>query len=181
MKFDLIRVLSNLYRKCLFYEKKDFNACGKNVLLNNDVYISNPKKVEFISNIYVGPNSRFFTEGGLLIKSGAVIGENVTILTSNHYYDKEDLELAPFDERNICGKVIISENTWIGSNTIILPGVNLAKGCVVGAGSIVTKSFKENSIIAGNPAKIIKTRYNKLDNIPSWVEKKKKGNRYILK
>ena len=52
--------------------------------------------------------------------------------------------------------VVISEDCWIGMNSVILPGVVLGKHTIVGAGSIVTKSFDGNCVIAGNPAKKIK-------------------------
>lgn len=55
------------------------------------------------------------------------------------------------------GPVIIGDYTWIGENVSIMPGVNIGKSSVIGANSVVTKSFPERSIIAGNPAKIIGT------------------------
>lgn len=54
-------------------------------------------------------------------------------------------------------RVKIGNNVWIGSNVTILPGVEIGEGAVVGAGSVVTKNVPQYSIVAGNPAKIIKT------------------------
>ena len=54
-------------------------------------------------------------------------------------------------------RVKIGSNVWIGSNVTILPGVEIGDGAVVGAGSVVTKNVPEYSIVAGNPAKVIKT------------------------
>ena len=56
-----------------------------------------------------------------------------------------------------CGKIIIGQGCWIGMNSVILPGVVLGEKTIVGAGSVVTKSFLEGyCVIAGNPAKKIK-------------------------
>lgn len=64
------------------------------------------------------------------------------------------------------GTVTIEENVWIASHCVILPGVTIGEGAVIAAGSIVTKSVEPMSVVAGNPAKIVKyrdrERYEKL-------------------
>jgi maltose O-acetyltransferase len=52
--------------------------------------------------------------------------------------------------------ITIGDNCWIGGNSVINPGVSLGNNVVVGSGSVVTKSFGDNVVIAGNPAKIIR-------------------------
>ena len=54
-------------------------------------------------------------------------------------------------------RVNIGKNVWIGSGSIILPGVTIGDNSIIGAGSVVTKNIAENSIAVGNPAKVIKT------------------------
>lgn len=87
--------------------------------------------------------------GKIILGKGSYIAPNVGIITSNH--DLVNLE------KHVWGKdVVIGKNCWIGMNTVVLPGVVLGDHTIVGAGSVVTKSFKEgNLVIAGNPAKII--------------------------
>lgn len=84
------------------------------------------------------------------IGSGTYIAPNVGLITSNH--NKKNLSLHEKGE-----DIQIGKNCWIGMNTVILPGVILKNNTIVGAGSVVTKSFlEENIVIGGNPAKIIK-------------------------
>ncbi len=86
----------------------------------------------------------------IYIGTGTYIAGNVGIITANH--DLNDLALpAPGKDVNI------GKRCWIGMNSMILPGVVLGEHTIVGAGSVVTKSFpKGNCVIAGNPAKIIR-------------------------
>ncbi len=88
--------------------------------------------------------------GKIFIGKGTYIAPNVGIITVNHDLRNLDEYLEPKD-------VIIGKNCWIGMNSVILPGAVLGDKTIVGAGSIVTKSFPEgNCIIAGNPANILK-------------------------
>jgi acetyltransferase-like isoleucine patch superfamily enzyme len=87
--------------------------------------------------------------GKIYIGNYTQISANVGIITANHdLYDstKHDVE-----------NVTIGEYCWLGMNVMVLPGVEIGANTVVGAGSVVTKSFLEgNCVIAGNPAKIVK-------------------------
>lgn len=77
-------------------------------------------------------------------------GANVGIVSANHDPDSENM--AGHIKRD---PIEIGDGCWIGMNSVILPGVKLGKNVTVGAGSIVTKSFPSDSVIAGNPAKEI--------------------------
>lgn len=87
--------------------------------------------------------------GKIYIGDYTQISANVGIITANH--DLQDTR------KHEVSFVNIGEYCWIGMNVMILPGVELGDNTIVGAGSVVTKSFKEGyCVIAGNPAKIIK-------------------------
>ncbi len=107
----------------------------------------------------IGKNTHIFskisTSEPYLIKIGdnVTISTNVTILT-------HDASIGAIGDRNVasdlCGKIIVGDNCFLGSGAIILPGVSIANKVIVAAGSVVTKSIKESgSIVAGNPAKKI--------------------------
>jgi acetyltransferase-like isoleucine patch superfamily enzyme len=87
------------------------------------------------------------------IGNDTLIASGVKILTSTHNYNNN-----PMWKDRIDKPVTIGSNVWIGANAIILPGVKIGNYSVVGAGSIVTKHVPEKMVVAGNPAKYIKTR-----------------------
>ncbi|MBP3308187.1 MAG: acyltransferase [Clostridia bacterium] len=91
------------------------------------------------------------SDAHIYIGKGTKIGPGVGIITANHNPKNLDEHLQGKD-------VVIGNNCWIGMNSVILPGVELGENTVVGAGSVVTKSFKDGFlVIAGNPARVIKT------------------------
>ena len=88
--------------------------------------------------------------GKIQIGKGTYIGPNVGLITSNHDVTNLDEHVTP---QAIC----LGEKCWIGMNSVILPGVILGDHTIVGAGSVVTKSFSEGyCVIAGNPARKIR-------------------------
>lgn len=88
--------------------------------------------------------------GKITIGKGTYIAPNVGIITANHDPNNLDKHMEP-------QSVTLGEKCWIGMNSVILPGVTLGAHTIVGAGSVVTKSFPEgNCVIAGNPTKIIR-------------------------
>lgn len=102
-------------------------------------------------NVFINACCKFQDQGGIEIGDNVLIGHSVVIATLNH-------DINPETRANMTPKrVKIGSNVWIGSNVTILPGVEIGDGAVVGAGSVVTKNVPEYSIIAGNPAKVIKT------------------------
>ena len=122
-------------------------------------HINQPFRCDYGENVYVGEN--FFAnfnltildEARVTIGANAFIGPNVSIYTACHPLEA--------DARNTLVEwaepVTIGNNVWIGGNAVILPGVTLGNNVVVGAGAVVTRSFPDGVVIAGNPARIIKT------------------------
>lgn len=83
---------------------------------------------------------------GIIIKDGAFLAYGVIVLTHDYV-------------RGIYKDTIIEENTFIGVNSIIMPGVKIYNNSIVALEPLVTKDVPENSIVAGNPTKVIRTKY----------------------
>ena len=107
------------------------------------------------------------------------IGNNVTISTNVTLLAHDASTKKLLDYTKI-GKIIIKDNVFIGSGTIILPNVVIGKNSIIGAGSVVTKNVEDNSVVCGNPAKkMTKVKEYKNKNLQALKEKKCFDESYI--
>lgn len=95
--------------------------------------------------------------GPLTIGDDVMMGPDVMIFVSNHQTSRTDIPMRGQGSTSR-KRVIIEDDVWIGARVIILPGVKIGKGSIIGAGAVVTKDVPQYSVVAGNPAKIIKSR-----------------------
>ena len=125
--------------------------------VDETVTVLPPFHTEFGRNTHLGRNiflnigCTFQDQGGVTIGDGCLIGHHVTIVTQNHELDPDrrgDLIPSP---------VTIGEGVWIGSNATILPGVTIGDHAVVGAASVVTKDVPARAIVAGSPARVVRS------------------------
>ncbi len=129
-----------------------FGSTGENIFIEPNF------RCDYGCNIHVGDH--FYANFGCVILDVAevsfgdhcLLGPQVGIYTATHPLD-------PF-ERNAglesAKSIRIGDNCWIGGHAVINPGVQLGDNVVVASGSVVTKSFGSNVVLAGNPAKVIK-------------------------
>lgn len=160
------------------FKLQDFLCIGENVVFEEGVLVFHPETISMRSNIYVGHQAILkgyyknqmtigdntwigqqvfiHSAGGVGIGNNVGIGPGVKILTSVH---KEEGISKPILASSLeYSRVVIEDDCDLGVNSVILPGVTLGKGTQVGAGAVVTRSFPSYSVVAGVPAKLIKTR-----------------------
>ena len=103
-------------------------------------------------NVFINQNCTFYDLGGLAIADEVMIGPNVSIITSGH-------PLEPSRRRafTIAKPVAIERNVWIAAGATIIGGVTIGENSVVAAGSVVAKNVPPNSLVAGNPARVIRS------------------------
>ena len=123
-------------------------------------------KINIGNFCYVGEGTHIWSAKLIKIGDRVLIAHNCNIFDSNthpidhnqrheHYkciITKGHPSFIDLQEKNI----IIKDDAWIGANSIILKGVTIGEGAVIGAGSVVTKDVPPYTVVAGNPAKIIK-------------------------
>ena len=138
-----------------------FAEVGKKCRVNRNSLFIKHSHIHLGDNVSIGPNAVFYAYiANIYIGNNVMFGPNVTISAGGHRIDNLDVPMA------LCTKktedddkdIVIEDDVWIGANVVILKGVHIAKGCVIGAGSVVTKSTTPFGVYVGNPAKIIRYR-----------------------
>jgi len=103
------------------------------------------------SNVIIGPSNVFLARGGVRI------GNNVNI-SGFSYFISQSHDVNDPDGRTCLGQIVIRDNAWIATHAIVMPGITIGIGAVVAAGSVVVEDVPDYAVVAGNPAKRIKTR-----------------------
>ncbi len=102
-------------------------------------------------NVFLNAGCHFQDQGGITIGDGALIGHGVVLATLNHEPDparRNELRPAP---------IAIGRDVWIGARAVVTPGVTIGDGAIVAAGAVVTRDVPPRTVVAGVPARPIKT------------------------
>ncbi len=135
-----------------FLVKNFINKCGKNVKIQTNVILS--PAIEIGDNVDINENTRI--RANVTIGNDVLVAPGVTLVATNHSF--ESIEQPIREQGEVTGKIVIEDDVWLGTNVIVLPNVIVKRGAIVGAGSVVTKDVDNFSIVAGNPAKLIRKR-----------------------
>lgn len=128
-----------IFQPCFF----NISASGSKIIIGNNVGISGTT-INATTTITIGDNT--------IIGSGCLITD-----TDSHPILAAERNLPDWPKYTKSKPIVIGKNVFIGARSIVLKGVTIGDGAVVGAGSVVTKDVPANTIVAGNPAKVIKT------------------------
>lgn len=108
-------------------------SIGHGTFININCYFMDGGTIEIGNNVFIGPSCGFYT--------------------ANHALDIKARNAG----MEIALPIKVGDNCWFGANVSVMPGVTIGSGCVIAAGSVVTKDVADNSLVAGVPAKFIKT------------------------
>ena len=136
---------------------EEYNALVKELFLGNigegsrvmpPITVVRGNSVKIGRGVVIMNNALMMAAGGITIDDGVMVAANAQLISNNHdLYDHAVLT---------CKPVHLKRNCWIGAGATILPGVTVGENAVVGAGSIVTRDVEDNTVVAGNPARVVK-------------------------
>jgi acetyltransferase-like isoleucine patch superfamily enzyme len=107
--------------------------------------------IEIGRNVFINHSCSFLDLGGITIEDGVMIGPRVNLISESHPLDPANRKVL------VLNRILIKRNAWIGAAATILPGVTIGENSVVAAGAVVSKDVPDNTVVAGIPARIIKT------------------------
>lgn len=132
-----------------------FKHCGERVFIEAGFHCDYGQQINIGHDVYINQDCLIIDspieQGLITIGDHCLIGPHVQLLAVSH-------NIAPADRKaNIAQPITLEENVWIGGGAILLGGIHIGKNSVVGAGSVVTRPVPDNTVVAGNPARVIRT------------------------
>lgn len=110
------------------------------------------RKLRIGSACMINDGCRFDMGAPIAVGDRVHLGHDATLLTTTH-------DIGPHEQR-VCGSrsesVSIGDGSWVGTRVLILPGVRIGAGCVIAAGSVVTQSVPEDTLVGGVPARVLR-------------------------
>jgi len=115
-------------------------------------YTTGGENIRVGRNVFINQNCTMYDLGGIDIADDVMVGPNVNIITSGH-------PIEPSQRRAFvtAKPIVIERNVWIAAGATIIGGVTVGENAVVAAGAVVTRDVPPNTLVAGNPARVIRT------------------------
>lgn len=113
---------------------------------------------------FVNVGATFLDANMITLGDFVAVGPNVQFITDTHpirpedrFQPPQDGDMLPFRVINYAHPIVVHDYVWIGAGAIILPGVTIGEGAMVAAGAVVTKDVAPRVIVAGNPARVLRS------------------------
>ena len=134
---------------------------GKNVFLQGPIFFDYGENMMIDDNTFINYNFTALDSAYIKIGKNVFIGPNVSLMTPNHAlrYQERNMtvnEDGTKNDREYAKAITIGDNCWLAANVTVIGGVKIGNGCVIGAGSVVTKDIPDNCLAAGNPCRVIR-------------------------
>ncbi|MDN6137732.1 sugar O-acetyltransferase [Corynebacterium sp.] len=119
-----------------------------------------PINIEFGTNlrcgnrVFINFNATILAQAPITLGDDVMIGPNCSLITVGHPVADHQMRRGGWEQAK---PISIGENTWLGANVTVLPGVSIGKQCVVGAGTLVTRDIPDNSLVLGSPGTVVRT------------------------
>jgi galactoside O-acetyltransferase len=169
---DTFRLLRELRTR--IFAKKVYGR----ITIEAGVTISGYENIVFGENVTIGKHSQLYAKSGpirlgdnvsigrnvtlgagageIVIGNNVLIAQNVVMRAGDHGFSRLDIPIR--EQATVGGVIHIGNDCWIGANSVITRNVAIGNHSVIGAGSVVTKDVAPYSVVAGNPAKLIRDR-----------------------
>lgn len=149
--FNLFQnLLPPFLRRLIF--RITFKSIGNSVMIDYGTYFRYPRKIHIENGVEINRGCQFYPS--FKFKNSKIeIGENVLIAPNVVFFGAGHSSIGLND---ISADIFIEKNSYIGGNSIIRYGTRIGMNCVIAAGSVVVSSIPDNSLAAGNPAKVVK-------------------------
>ena len=127
------------------------NSIDVSTIIFGPFYTNFGKFITIGKDVFINHACTFLDMGGITLEDGVLIGPKVNLITENHPMD-------PIHRKSlICTPIVIKQKAWIGAAATILPGITIGENSVVAAGAVVTRDVPPNTIVAGVPARVVKS------------------------
>lgn len=165
-------------------------ALRKNVDVGRDLHVGPgsviwaPQRLKIGHDVYVGKNVTIEIDGE--VGDGVLIA-NLVGIVGRRDHDHSDLGISIRRSRwvgdfpkELSQRTVIGSDVWIGYGAVVLSGVSIGDSSIVAAGSVVTSDIAPNSIVGGNPAKVIRQRFSDEDLDHHWERLEATGHRLLV-
>ncbi len=126
-----------------------------------------PVAIEYARNLHVGKNvfinfnATILAQAPVTLGDGVMIGPNCSLITVGHPVNDHEMRAGGWE---IARPITVGRNTWFGANVTVMPGVTIGENCVIGACTLVTRDVPDNSLLLGQPGRVVR----QLDDASRW-------------